>query len=391
MELSIEKFLPADDAERSAPVDVLLVDDQPKNLVALEAILADLGQNLVTATSGKAALRQVLARDFAVILLDVQMPDMDGYETATLIRQRSANRHTPIIFLTASHHTETQTGRGYDLGAVDYLFKPLDAAILRSKVRVFIELAKQSALLRKLADKLEQKNRELAEANKEIEAFSYSVSHDLRAPLRAIDGFAEALLEDYLDKLDDTGKKYLTYVRESAQHMGELIDGLLSLARVTRSELHRQPIDLSKIASDVGKRLRQQAPDDITEIEIQDGLTSDGDPRLLAAALDNLIGNAWKFTRKSARQPRIEVGKEVRGDQTTFYVRDNGIGFDMQYADKLFGVFQRLHAASEYDGHGIGLATVQRIIRRHGGRIWAEGQVGHGATFHFTLEEEDRT
>jgi two-component system sensor histidine kinase/response regulator len=399
--------------EHAEKVDILLVDDQPEGLLTLEAILGGLEQNLVKAHSGRDALRQVLARDFAVILLDVQMPGMDGYETAALIRERPASRHTPLIFLTASHKADVQMIRGYGIGAVDYLFKPLDADILRSKVAVFIELAKKSALIRKqtaeiieresearqlaearallLAD-LEQKNRELAAVNQELEAFSYSVSHDLRAPLRSIDGFAHALLEDYAASLDEDGQEYLRHVREAAQHMGELIDGLLTLAGVTRSQLRREAVNLSQLARDVGKRLQNHSSDSARQVElwVEEGLSAVGDTRLLENVLQNLLGNAWKFT-SNRPEARVEVGKSIRDGVLAFFVRDNGAGFDMTYADRLFGAFQRLHAATEFEGHGIGLATVSRIVRRHGGRIWAEGQTGVGATFYFTLGEGERT
>jgi two-component system, sensor histidine kinase and response regulator len=398
--------------EHAEKVDILLVDDQPEGLLTLEAILGELEQNLVKAHSGREALRQVLARDFAVILLDVQMPQMDGYETAALIRERPASRHTPLIFLTASHTADVQMIQGYTVGAVDYLFKPLDAAVLRSKVAVFIELAKKSALIRKqtaaiiereaearqlaearaqlLAD-LEQKNREMAAVNKELEAFSYSVSHDLRAPLRSIDGFSHALLEDYAAVLDEDGQKYLWYVREAAHHMGDLIDGLLMLARVTRSELCRQEVNLSQLARDIGTRLQNHSSRSARQVElrVEDGLLAAGDTRLLENVLENLLGNAWKFTSKRP-EARIEVGKSVQDGVLAFFVRDNGAGFDMTHASKLFGAFQRLHPATEFEGHGIGLATASRILHRHGGRIWAEGQVGVGATFYFTLGEGER-
>jgi two-component system, sensor histidine kinase and response regulator len=397
--------------EHAEKIDILLVDDQPEGLLTLEAILGGLEQNLVKANSGREALRQVLARDFAVILLDVQMPQLDGYETAALIRERPASRHTPLIFLTASHTADVQMIRGYGVGAVDYLFKPLDADILRSKVAVFIELAKKSALIRKqtavitereaearqlaearaqLLVDLEQRNREMAVVNKELEAFSYSVSHDLRAPLRCIDGFCHALLEDYAAALDETGRQYLHHVREGTRQMGELIDGLLRLARVTRSELRREAVNLSQLARDVGARLQNHSsgPARRVELRVEEGLLAEGDTHLLENVLENLLSNAWKFTSKRS-EARIEVGTSLQDGIPVFFVRDNGAGFDMTYANKLFGAFQRLHAATEFEGHGIGLATVSRILHRHGGRIWAEGQTDVGATFYFTLGERE--
>jgi two-component system, NtrC family, sensor kinase len=246
-------------------------------------------------------------------------------------------------------------------------------------------------------DRTEQKEAEqkikryaaaLEGANHELESFSYSVAHDLRAPLRSIDGFSQALLEDYNDKLDDGGKKYLRFIRESAQHMAQLIDDLLTLSRVTRSELHREPVDLSALALATITRLQRANPDRKVEIVIQERLAREGDPRLLAVVFDNLLGNAWKFTSKR-EAGRIEFGATSNGGPPAFFVRDNGAGFDMAFASKLFGVFQRLHAATEFEGTGVGLATVQRIVHRHGGRVRAEGEVNRGATFYFTLEEDD--
>jgi light-regulated signal transduction histidine kinase (bacteriophytochrome) len=240
-----------------------------------------------------------------------------------------------------------------------------------------------------LTEQLEMKNAELEVKNDELESFSYSVAHDLRAPLRSIDGFSLALLEDCGDKLDDAGKEYLNYVRQSTQHMARLIDDLLALSRVTRSPLDRAEADISSIARGVASRLTKSSPDRSVEVVVAERMVGDCDHHLLTIAIENLIGNAWKFTGKS-EHPRIEVGV-INGEPRTYFVRDNGAGFDMSYAAKLFGVFQRLHSTAEFEGTGIGLATVQRIIRRHGGRIWAEGAVGEGATFYFTLRGGART
>ncbi|MEN3375114.1 MAG: hypothetical protein V7604_469 [Hyphomicrobiales bacterium] len=224
-------------------------------------------------------------------------------------------------------------------------------------------------------------------AKEELEAFSYSVAHDLRAPLRGVDGFSQALLEDYADKLDGEGRQYLNYLRESAQRMGRLIDDLLALSRVTRAELVREPIDLAELARSVMAQLQRTEPERRVEMAIDVEIAVEGDARLLRIALENLLGNAWKFTARRAA-PRIEVGVTSENGNRAYFVRDNGAGFDMAYASKLFGVFQRLHSTAEFEGTGIGLATVQRIISRHGGRIWAAGAVDRGATFFFTLNNE---
>lgn len=232
-----------------------------------------------------------------------------------------------------------------------------------------------------LERRVEERTKQLEVANKELESFSYSVSHDLRAPLRAIDGFSIALLEDYGEQLDDRAQNYLDRVRKAAQRMADLIDALLKLSRVARVTVDRAAVDISTIATTVVGDLRDAEPERQIDIEIEPAMEANADPQLVHAVLQNLIGNAWKFTR-NAKAPRIEVGRNGDGE---FYVRDNGAGFDMTYQNKLYGAFQRLHAADEYEGTGIGLATVARIIHRHGGTIRAEGQVGAGATFYFTL------
>src|SRR5262249_45448207 len=219
---------------------------------------------------------------------------------------------------------------------------------------------------------------------KELEAFSYSVSHDLRAPLRGIDGFSRALQDECSSCLGDSGKRHLQRVRAAAQRMGQLIDDLLALSRVTRLGLRREKVDVGALAQDVAAELQQTAPERAVTWVIAPDLTASCDARLLRIVLENLFGNAWKFTRKTARA-NIEFGRTNAAEVPAFFVRDNGAGFDMTYVHKLFEAFQRLHGATEYEGTGIGLATVQRIILRHGGRIWAESQVAQGATFHFTL------
>ena len=229
---------------------------------------------------------------------------------------------------------------------------------------------------------LEETNRELEGANRELEAFSYSVSHDLRAPLRSIEGFSQILLEDHAQGLDEEARGYLGRVRAASRRMALLIDDLLDLSRVTRSALKLQPVDLSAVAREVAAELEKSQPEREVRFVIADDLRANGDPRLLKIALENLLGNAFKFTEKQPR-PTVEFG--AAGDRPTYYVRDNGVGFDMAYAAKLFGAFQRLHGAEDFEGTGIGLATVQRIVARHGGRVWAEGEVGKGAAFFFTL------
>jgi PAS domain S-box-containing protein len=259
---------------------------------------------------------------------------------------------------------------------------------ITERKRAEVALRQSEQRFRQLNEELERKvaarTAALDATNRELEAFSYSVSHDLRAPLRSIDGFSQALLEDYADKLDADGKGHLQRVRASTQRMGALIDDLLNLSRVTRGEMRSEPVDLTGMAQALAAELKKSAPDREVEFVIADGLSAQGDPRLLRIVIDNLLGNAWKYTSKHPRA-RIEFGFAQNNGHSAYFVRDDGAGFDMAYADKLFGAFQRLHRQAEFSGTGIGLATVQRIMHRHGGRVWAEGEVEKGATFYFTL------
>jgi light-regulated signal transduction histidine kinase (bacteriophytochrome) len=274
----------------------------------------------------------------------------------------------------------------------NHLGVALQHAELLAKLQAEIvdrQQAQQQAL--DLNHGLQQAVSELKSVNKELETFSYSVSHDLRAPLRSIDGFSQALLEDCVEQLDETGHDYLRRIRSATQRMGQLIDDLLSLSRVIRSDMCRAPVALSKLATQIATDLHQAYPDRQVESIVQPDLLDRGDSRLLQAILENLLSNAWKFTA-TRTHAKIEFGALPRPQTdamtqppATYFVRDNGVGFDMTYVEKLFSPFQRLHSSSEFPGNGIGLATVQRIVHRHGGRVWAEGEIDRGATFYFTL------
>ena len=306
-----------------------------------------------------------------------------GYESVALVPIRLKERMLGLI-----HVADPREGM-VPLKTVELLEKEgmqLGTAILRRQAEE--EVQRLNAELEK---RVVERTNQLEATNKELEAFSYSVSHDLRAPLRSIDGFSLALLEDYIDRLDETGKDYFRRIRSATQRMSELIDGLLILSRLTRAEMKRETVDLSGMTKHLSVELQNRQPDRPVEFVIAEGVTAQGDAVMLRVALQNLLGNAWKFTRKHPTA-RIEFGV-MEGDgqeatdkrQTIFYVRDDGAGFDMAYSDKLFGAFQRLHANVDFPGIGIGLTTVRRIIHRHGGRIWAEGEVEKGATFFFTL------
>jgi PAS domain S-box-containing protein len=265
-------------------------------------------------------------------------------------------------------------------------FRDETGRIIRSvgMVHDITERKKDEEKIRGLNEELKHKVVQLESANQELEAFSYSVSHDLRSPLRSIDGFSLALLEDYAGKLDAEGRDHLDRVRGATRRMAQLIDDLLKLSRVTRMEMKRERVNLSVVATQIAGALRNSRPDRTAEFMVADDLIAFGDERLLTVALENLFANAWKFAEKKP-QTVIEFGATLLDGKAVYFVRDNGAGFDMAYADKLFSPFQRLHQEAEFSGTGIGLATVKRIVNRHGGRVWIEGEVEKGATVYFTL------
>ncbi|MBC7869461.1 MAG: response regulator [Chitinophagaceae bacterium] len=378
--------------------NILLVDDTPENLIALEAVLEPLNLNIIKATSGREALRCVLEYELAMILLDIHMPGMDGLEAAKLIRMRENSKNIPIIFLTAYQTGDIDVLRAYSVGGIDFLLKPIIPEILLYKVEILINLFNHNKILAAHSQALEQVNleleqqletiqqlnRQLEDANEQLEAFVYSTTHDLRAPLRIVQSFGKTLMDKYLGDVAPEGRDYLKRIVDKAQSMTHLIDDLLNLAYASQSEVSRQEVNISQIVHGIMEELVSLAPNRQIEIQIQPNLIVLADKDLLKIALDNLLRNAWKFTSK-CDMPVIEFGMIHHQNQRVYIVRDNGAGFDMEKGEKLFKPFQRLHNKNDFDGTGIGLTIVRRIIERHGGHIWFEAAVNYGVTFYFTL------
>ena len=378
MAVPVWRARPVTAVKMNSEVSILLVDDRPENLLALETMLEQPEYRLVKAHSGREALKQLLQEEeFAVIILDVRMTEIDGFETASILQEREKTRRTPIIFLTAYGQNHDQILRGYSLGAVDYLFNPPQAAILRAKVAVFVELFKKTRELQRQAAQLKA-------SNQELESFCYSVSHDLRAPLRHIDGFVEMLRQASGSTLSDTCRRYLDAISDSGKRLDRLIEDLLRFSRITHAELRQTRVSMDDLVTEVLLEMSRESEGRNIQWGISPLPEVFADRSLLKLVWLNLLSNALKYTRP--RDPAtIQVGCRQTDVDFEFYVKDNGIGMDMRYADKLFCVFQRLHLANEFEGTGIGLAVVRRIISRHQGRTWADGQVNVGAIFYFTL------
>src|SRR5256886_4262619 len=363
---SVNQPAPAPPAKTK--VNILIVDDDATKRFALKTILAPMDENVVEASSGADALRQLLRNEFAVVLLDVRMPIMDGFETAQLIRQRPRSELTPLIFVTALDQAETDMGRGYNLGAVDFVFAPVVPAILRAKVTVFVELYLAQQELRRYRTQLEtlveERTIALTAINRELEAFSYSVSHDLRGPLTSFDALSQKMLDSYGPRLDQAATANLERMREASKRMTSVFDGLQMLFRLTSGEIRREQTDVSAMARQIVEEQLAESSGRTVDVDIAPGITVNGDRRLVHILLSNLINNSLKFTGGESA-PRIAIGREMVDGESRIFVRDNGVGFDMIDSHRLFGAFQRLHSQSEFPGAGIGDRKSTRLNSSH--------------------------
>lgn len=371
---------------------ILIVDDDADFVESLEEILESRDFHTIVAHNKKQALEKISENNISVAILDLVLPDSPGIALISSLKQQNENC---VCIILTGHADVDSAVEALKSGAFQYIQKPVHPEeLLEVLDRAFniVQLKEEKAAsdraLKSYKEQLEElvefRTAELESANKELEAFCYSVSHDLRAPLRTIHGFSSALREDFIDQLGDEGKDFLTRIEKAALRMEGLIENFLSLSRMTQQEMVYKPVSLTEIAENVCRQLDETNTNRDINVTIQSNLSGYGDESMLRIALENLFSNAYKFTAKNS-QTHIEFGLQPNNKQARFFIKDDGVGFNVKQKDKLFAPFQRLHAPEDFPGSGIGLATVQRIIHRHGGRIWAEPGNDKGAIFYFTL------
>lgn len=383
------------------PVKFLLVDDMEENLIASEALLRRDGLEILKARSGNEALELMLTHDFGLAILDVQMPGMDGFELAELMRGSSRTKHIPIIFLTAGGYDERRRFRGYEAGAVDFLYKPIEPMVLKGKADVFFDLYRQrleliqqrdelqlvaaenARLYKEIVDlneslegRVDERTRQLLETNEQLQGFTYSIAHDFRQHIRNINMNARLVMAEGGPEIDEW-RPNLERIHQVAMLMSQMSEDLLTYARMRTVAMKKVEIDLTEFAAEVAEGYRSSFPR--SRFEVADGLKVRGDRTMFRIVLENLIDNAFKYSQ-NAPDPKIEIGEDGEG----FYIRDNGIGFDMKYAHKLFMPFERL-SAHDFTGTGMGLANVKRIIDRHDGKISVTSEPHRGTTFRISL------
>ena len=373
---------------------ILIVDGESESMVPLSDLLGKNGYKICSATTGREAIDTVKAEMPDLILLDIKLPDISGYELCNIFKSIDKTRATPVIFL-SSRNGKTDKLPGFKSGGIDFITKPFIQEEILNRVRTHLEISRLRSQIRHKEYDFQLMNAELEQsyirrtemleaANKELEAFSYSVCHDLRAPLRAVHNFTNILLEEYENKLDDEGKRLCGIISSGITQMGRLIDDLLSFSRIEESGLNPSFLDMKPLVLSVFSEITGKGKNVRINYKIGKLHKAYGDAGLMQIVWNNLIANAIKYSSKQ-NISEISIGSKEDGDKITYYIKDNGVGFDMRYVFSLFGVFQRLHNDTEFEGNGVGLAIVKRIILRHKGSVWAEGEVGKGATFYFSL------
>lgn len=364
-------------AAPETPPKILIVDDRPENLMATSALLRPLGATILTAESGSDALMLVLKHSFAIVLLDVQMPVMDGFETARLMKTRPDMENVPIIFVTAISKEDHFATRAAEIGAVDYIFKPINPDILKSKVKVYLDLYRQREQILKL-------NATLRQSNEELERFAYVCSHDMQEPVRMMNTYAGFLEQDAVEQLDDNNRRYVTYIRDNAVRMQKMIRDILTFSRVGREEVRTEKVDCNEVLSETLREFEDVIADKAAVVTAGPLPMVQTSPTLVRVLFQNLIGNALKF-QHAGTTPEITISAQASGAMWRFEVKDNGIGIDPAFSDRVFTIFQRLHRAEDYPGTGIGLSTCKKFLRLVGGDITFTSRPGEGTTFVFTL------
>jgi signal transduction histidine kinase len=366
--------LPAGEAPK-----ILIVDDRRENLIATRKVLKGLDAELLTASSGNEALSLMLRHRFAVVLLDVQMPEMDGFETAQLMQEHESMAATPIIFVTAISKEDHYASRAAGIGAVDYIFKPINADILRSKVRVYLDLYVQREQILRL-------NAVLRQSNEELERFAYICSHDMQEPVRMMHGFAGMLARTHAAALDETGRKYVKFISDNAIQMQKMIGDILTFSRVGREAPMIETVDAQAICDEATAKFADAIAAKNAAITCKNLPTFDTCPTLLRVLFQNLIGNALKF-QDGSRPPEISITAQRVDAGWEFAIGDNGIGIEPSFRPKMFAIFQRHHRKEDYPGSGIGLSTCKKFLETCGGSIRFESTPGEGTTFFFTIPD----
>lgn len=360
-----------------AQPNILIVDDRKENLLATEKVLKSLHARIFKASSGNEALSLLLRHKFALVLLDVQMPEMDGFETAILMQEHESMKNVPIIFVTAISKEEKYASQAAEIGAVDYIFKPINSDILKSKVKVYLDLYVQREQIMKL-------NAVLQQSNEELERFAYICSHDMQEPVRMMNSYAGLLTENCAQALNEKGIKYLDFIKSNAQRMQKMIQDILTFSRIGREEVKVEKVDCNAIFKEILGEFEGIIAEKKAKVTCGDLPTIQTSPTLMRVLLQNLIGNALKF-QDGSKIPEISISAEKIEDSWHFMVRDNGIGIDPKFNDRIFTIFQRLQRKEDYPGTGIGLSTCRKFIRLCGGDIDFKSALGQGSTFTFTL------